>query len=212
MSFNEITIQAYYQAVKLMYSGSPVAQGMLELDRLARALAPHSVWDRLRQVDFAAELPALQSWAAAEIARRPQDVAVLHWRLADLGEAMWLAFLRPLRPPAGDDDWQAYDHSQAAPAPSSVLAQMAGLAESELTNAQGEYTHPDVGWIVETCYPLAYAGLTAARIAQDLPPQALLGDDPARAIAVFFNEGDEFILGRVDRQGFRYHPLPDFIA
>jgi hypothetical protein len=211
MTFNEITIQAYYQAIKLMFTNKPVTEGMKELDRLVRSLAPHPIWDKLQKIDFESELPTIREFTANETARHPEGVAVLLFRLSDLGDQMQLVFLCQEREPTGDSDWEAYDDSRYADVASIVLEQMAGLAETELTDSQGSYTNQDAGWILETCYPLAYSGLAVGRILHSLPAQALLGSDESRKVAVFFGEGDDFIFGEITPQGFRYNPIPDFI-
>ena len=94
MSFNEITIPAYYLAVKLMFSNKPVKEGMNELGRLARQLVPHPVWDKLGAIDFAGEQAGLQAWISQEIAGHPQDVSILSFCLSDLGDELTLYFLR----------------------------------------------------------------------------------------------------------------------
>jgi hypothetical protein len=212
MSFNEITIQLYYQAVRLMFSDKAIKDGMRALDQTARSLVPHPVWDQLKQIDFEREQPGLQAWVEKQVAQHADGIAVLLFRLADLGDRMDLQLLRQTRPPADDSDWQAYDASLAFEIPSQVLEKMAEIAEAELTDDKGEYTNEDAGWIVETCYPLAYAGLAVGKLVQSLPPKTLLGSDARRRVAVFFAEGDDFILGEVTPQGFQYSPIPAFIA
>jgi hypothetical protein len=211
MSINEITIQAYYQAVKLMFSGTPITAGMRELSAQARGLAPHPIWEKLQRIDYDRHLPGLQEWAAAEIARQPEAISILFFRIADLAEKMDLVFLRSLRQPTGDGDWDAYQSVHTVEVPVPPLVQMYELAEADLTDEQGGYIHEDVGWIVETCYPLAYCGLLVGQLMRSLPLEALLGRDEQRLAAVFFANGDDFILGQVTRAGFQYRPLPDFI-
>lgn len=212
MSFNENTLPAYYQAIKLMFSNKPVSQGMKELDALARSLVPHPVWNRLQKIDFEQEIPRLEEWMDKAVAQHPDNIAILFFNLSDLGDALTLHFLRQKREPAGDNDWEAYDAGLSADVPSTVLTRMAELVEAELTDEQGDYTNEDAGWIVETCYPLAYSGLVVGKIMQRLSASTLLGNDVARKVAVFFGEGDDFLLGEISPQGFTYYPVPDFIA
>ena len=218
MTFNETTIPVYYQAVKLMFSGRPVGEGMLALERSAREMAPHPVWDRLRRVDYAGAQAALTTWIDYAVASRPADVAILFFCLSDLGDQMTLFFMRQLHEPAGtegsgDDFWGAFDDSRYADVPAPVLTQMAEIIEAELAvGNDGAYTNPEAGWIAETCYPLAYAGLAVAQALQAIPVKTLLGSDARRRVAVFFGEGDDFLLGEISEAGFHYHPVPAFIA
>ncbi len=212
MSFNENTLPTYYQAIKLMFSNQAVSEGMKTLDTVVRGIVPHPIWNKLRQIDFEQEILSLEEWIGKEVAQHPDQIAILFFCLSDLGDAMTLHFLRQKRAPAGDSDWEAYDDSLSVDVPSVVLTQMAELVEAELTDEQGNYTNEDAGWIVETCYPLAYSGLVAGKIMQRLPASTLLGNDTTRKVAVFFGEGDDFLLGEISPQGFTYYPVPDFIA
>lgn len=212
MPINEITIQAYYQAIQLMFSNRPVKDGMQALDRAVRSLAPHPIWDRLRQIDYESELAGLQEWIEKEVGQYAENAAVLFFCLSDLGDRMTLHFLRQNREPEGENDWDAYDDRRTAEVPSPVLAQMAALAEAGLLDDNGDYTDPDAGWIVETCYPLAYAGLALAQVMHSLPPAALLSGAEKRKVAVFFGEGDDFLLGEITAQGFAYASLPSFVV
>jgi len=212
MPINEITLQPYYQAIQRMSSNRPVKDGMQALDRTARSLAPHPIWDKLRQIDYESELPGLQDWIGKEVSQYTESTAVLFFCSSDLGDRMTLHFLRQEREPDGESDWDAYASSRSIEVPSPVLAQMAALAEAGLLDDNGDYTDPDVGWIVETCYPLAYAGLALAQVIHSLPPAALLGGAEKRKVAVFFGEGDDFFLGEITVQGFAYAALPSFVV
>ncbi|GIK43112.1 MAG: hypothetical protein BroJett011_69450 [Chloroflexota bacterium] len=212
MSFNEITTPVYYRSIQLMFSQKPINDGMNELNEVVRNLIPHPIWDKLRRINYDGELPQLKEWIGKEISSHQYDVSILLFSLSDLGDVISLYFLRQEREPNGESDWGAYDDNFFSVIPSKVLEQMYELAEAELSDGRGGYTNYDVRWIVETCYPLAYAGLIIGEIIQTLPVNILLGKDVMRRVAIFFAEGDDFFFGEITGQGFKYYTIPDFVS
>ncbi len=211
MSFNKITIPAYHHAIRLMFSYKSVSDGMQELDKVVTKLAPHPIWDKVRKIRFDDELPKLTKWVRREVSSHQKNISILFFCLSDMGDVMTLEFLQQTREPKSENDWEAFDERFWSDAPSGVLKQMYQLAESELSNGKGGYTNSNVRWIIETCYPLAYAGLTIGEIMQKLPIHVLLGKDTKRRIAVFFGEGDDFFFGEITEQGFKYYGVPNNI-
>jgi hypothetical protein len=206
---NDNIMQAYKQAVRLMFSQKSVAEGMCELDAFVRNLVPHPIWDKLRQFSFEEEFTELTEWVRGKVTSEPEGIAILFFCLSDLGDSMSLIFMQQ-REPEGDSDWSAYDSSNSSNVPSHVLSRLHELAERELSDTKGGYTDPEVHWIVETCYPLVYSGLSVCEIMRSLPSSILLGKDARRRVAVFFGEGDDFLLGEVTRSGFSLYEVPGF--
>ena len=212
MSFNDSTTPIYHDAIRLMFSRKSVGDGMNELDAVVRHLVPHPIWSKLRQLGYDDELPQLAEWVERELSSQQEQVAILFFCLSDMGDSMSLILLRQEREPTAENDWEAYGEGLTSAVPSRILGQMYELAEAEISDGRGGYSNHDVRWVVETCYPLAYAGLAIAQIMHKLPADTLLGKDAKRKVAVFFGEGDEFFLGEITRQGFKYFAVPSFAS
>lgn len=210
MNYEKIRLPAYHHAIQLLFSQKPVNDGMQDLDVFVRNLVPHPIWDELREINYADELSELTERVRTEISSHPENTSILFFCLSDLGDQMSLMFLRQTREPENDRDWGAYDDSVWSDVPSKALKQMHELAELKLSNGKGGHTNSDVYWIIEACFALAFVGLSVGEIMRKLPISALLGKDAIRRVAVFFGEGDDFFLGEISMQGFKYYKAPDF--
>ncbi len=210
MSFNDITKPVYFQAIRLMFSSEPMSQGMGALDEFVRTAAPHPIWDKLREIRFEQELPDLTEWVRKGLAAHEEHVSILYFSLSDMGDDIELVFLSPKDKSRPDAEDAPLAESSWPDAPCQVLKQIYELTESELSDGKGDYTDDNVRWIIETCYPLTYAGLAVNQVMRNLPPEVLIGKDTRRRVAVYFAEGDDFDLGEITRQGFSYCEIPDF--
>lgn len=211
MADTSVTNLVYDRAIRIMFSEKPVAEGMQDLDAFVRELVPHPIWGKLQTIRYEDEIPRLMEWVREEIDSHQNDVPILFFCLSDMGDQMSLILLRQIRRAKNDRDWGAYSNDIYSDAPSKVLEQMYELAEVGLSDGNEGYTNKEARWIIETCYPLAYAGLVIGEIMRKLPKESLLGHDSRRRVAVFFGEGDDFFFGEITESGFEYYEVPEFI-
>jgi hypothetical protein len=132
-------------------------------------------------------------------------VDLVWFSLSDLGDEVSLCLLRQRRLPQDDHDWDAYDRIATSDAPPTVLRPVNDLIDT--TSAD---TEPSEGtrWILQTCVPLAWSGLMVGAAMKQLSSEVLLGSDARRRVAVFFAEGDDFLLGEVSTEGFHFFSPP----
>lgn len=208
---DDITLAVYKQAIHIMFSRQTPIEGIRELSAIARRAIPHPIWNKLNRLRLTHDLTTLTIWVQARVSSYRQNAPILFFSLSDMGDALSLIFLKKMREPNGDNDWAAYDRDVFHLAPSKILKRMYQLGETELADGNGSYTHHDVRWIIEACYPLVYVGLTIGSIMRTLPSEALLGVDASRRIAIFFAEGDDFFFGEITRSGFRQYNVPEFV-
>lgn len=208
MGFSGESALVYQRAIKTMFSQRPINEEMRELIKFASQQIVHPIWDKYLAFDFNQEVDSLRNRIHDELQTHSTSAAILFFCLADMGDEMSLIFLKKECEPKDDGDWGAYNHRVWSDIPSAMLTSMYMVAEADLPDGVGGYTNSDVRWIIETCFPLAYAGLCVGHALRSLSPSTLLGSDSHRRVAVFFGEGEEVFLGRIDSEGFRYDPIP----
>jgi hypothetical protein len=211
MTSTDTTSLAYYRAIRIMFSKKSPAEGLKDLDLFVRKLIPHPAWDKIQTIPFNNELPQLMEWVKNGLQAYQENFPILFFCISDMGDVVSLFFLQQTREiqKGLGFDWDAYSENFYADAPSKVLKQMYQIAEVERSN-KNKSSH-DVGWIVETCYPLVYAGLVVSEIMRKLPIEIVLGKHPKRQVAVFFGEGDDFMFGEITKSGFKNCEIPSFV-
>lgn len=207
---DETTLAVYKQAIRIMFSQQTPTDGLHELSAIARKLTLHPVWDKLDGLRLANEASILMNWIPAKVSSYKQNASILFFSLSDIGDTLSLIFLQKQRETETNDDWAAYAGNVFYVAPSKVLKRMYRLGKTELADGKGGYILNDARWVIETCYPLVYVGLTISSILRSTPSKSLLGVDTSRQVAIFFAEGDDFLFGEITETGFQQYNIPEF--
>ena len=202
---NEFTEAAYVKTITTMFSGVAVDEGMADLAASLPTGVPDDLRASLERIGTASRPDGLAEWLSDQLAPHRSGVAVLWLSLSDMGDEISLCLLREKRVPRDAHDWNAYEHISAVDLPGEIAEPLVEFANHARARSESSETER---WIVETCVPLAWAGLMIGAAMKQLSPVTLLGDDSRRRVAVFFGEGDDFFLGEIDTGGFRYVEPP----
>jgi hypothetical protein len=203
----EVTNKAYCDAIRMMFSGKPVAVGMKQYCEYLQTILPHPIWEEIKDLPFNEEVQRLNHRLSAVFTTEPpsQNVKLFYFGLSDLGDNMYLSGIEnyniredgTIDPDKIVEDWPRDYNSK-----SEILTQMHKIVEK---------TEEEVHWIGEACLPLVFIGLSVSYIFCTLPSNLLLQGGTPRQVAVCFDEGDLFLLGEIQQNGWHYLPEPTFL-
>lgn len=189
------------QVLQVVRSGVPVCAGMTALIDWCEVHSPDSVWDHLRSLDYASEVPCLQGWVESVLTEEPP---------ADEIQAFWFGLFETIEPgdvtgcvlylcgsprfQVGASDWACWREDTYLPrgryAPSGVLGTVRRLLSGGADPVQdvGAYT---------LC--LGYAALAVSALCRLVNRDLFLGTRKSREVVVGWDSGDWVVLDPVER-------------
>lgn len=198
-------VEAFALVERLVRTGSEVAAGMERLLALCERSAPHEVWTRARELDFAGDAAALRVWLAGVLAEQPPSAEVAaYWfglahRAGENQEESCQLYLSgstcfdPADPMCG---WACWTDDTYLPegryADSPVLRELYRLVKET-----------DVALLAEYALCLGYAALAVREACAGIGPHLLLGSRSWRGVAVGFDEGDFLLVGMLEAGGIK---------
>jgi hypothetical protein len=209
--FNEITEQAYVEAVRMMFSGMSVSEGMAEYCQFLQNLIPSPIWELATELDYDESSRDLTDWFTTVLRDEPppSDAEVLYFGLSDMGNQLGLLgyreYVEDEQGPAELCGMLYCPENQDSQ--SKILEDIHRIAYLGVDQVLG-----DIRWIGEACLPLVYAGLSTAQMLRALPVDQLLSGRENRYVAVCFDEGDFFFLGEITRSGWQYQQVPAWLS
>jgi hypothetical protein len=199
----EAAFAAFDEVVRITASASSVTQGMNSLLDYISQVQPDEVWNKLRSLNYQADISALRDWLVGVLTNDPPPPNV---------KVYWFGIFNPVI----DDevlcgfyvsgspkdctpdtlDWACWTDGtylpQARYAPSAVLYDIYRAIQNRKGGALlGEYT---------LC--LGYVCLAVAEIVRSLDARLFLGTSEERPVVVGFDDGDSILLGTIRLTGW----------
>jgi hypothetical protein len=193
-----------------MFSRMRVVSGMSALSDLCQQRLPHPVWDALQSINYGSDSASTKDWLTAHLPLLPIHIDTLYFGLSDTGDSLWLSFLHIRQENSKRSSLSADASDPCYPVPLFQLENIQRVADTAVQSDSKHASERDVRWVIETCYPLVYSGLSLGAILSQLSADLLFGQDEVRRVAVCFAEGDQFFFGEVRRHGFAQYDGPQF--
>ncbi len=201
---------------KVVLSGVGVVEGMAALTAYCNQHRPSPVWERVRQLDYLADVERLARWLTNVLTHEPPVDGI---------KGFWFGLFNPSSVVDGtwcdlylsgtsafdiendSTDWDneaakagympvgRYGDSQILKAIFALtMARRANNSQAGIESPMGEYV---------LC--LGYAALAVTHLCQTLPADLLLGKRSQRIASVGFDSGDYWVLGVVRRSGWHFY-------
>jgi hypothetical protein len=209
----EIDIGAAYDTMIAIAASAPtVPKGMQALLDYCAQACPGEVWKGLHDLDYDADVAALQHWLGHLFTEEPPAPNVrtfwfgLYQAEDEEGPTYMLYLSGSVEDYTPDSlDWACWTEETYLPegryADSRILPSLFRAVQVE----------PDAVLLAEYALCLGYACLAIPAIFNSLAPELVLKEAESRTVVTGFDEGDNVVLGQVGKAGWmsRLSPSPD---
>jgi len=217
---SERTSQRMYdKALEIVHTPTSPVDGFRRFARECRAVAPHSVWETVGNLDLKKDVAHIERWFTTLLRQEPppRDINGLWFGISDpfvdregdaIGYELYLCGSNEFDATDLDDRWASFPGYEPAGAfAGSDVFHVLGQIDVEPRRFRLRGNSPAFPFVA-SFLPLLYACLLANWLV-GRRPKLVLGRAVSRGIACGHDEGDAIRLGIVDSSGYRRAPLEE---
>jgi len=209
----------YDKALEIVHTPTSPVDGFRRFARECRAVAPHSVWETVGNLDLKKDVAHIERWFTTLLRQEPppRDINGLWFGISDpfvdregdaIGYELYLCGSNEFDATDLDDRWASFPGYEPAGAfAGSDVFHVLGQIDVEPRRFRLRGNSPAFPFVA-SFLPLLYACLLANWLV-GRRPKLVLGRAVSRGIACGHDEGDAIRLGIVDSSGYRRAPLEE---
>lgn len=196
---------AYDHMVAIVMSAPTVTAGMDALLDYCAQIFPSPVWKDLRSLDYAADVASLQGWLERLLTQEPPASSIVTFWFGLYESTTEDGPEYVLYLSGSTEDYTPESLDWACWTNDTYLPEDRYVHHSALTTLfRTVHSEQEAQLLAEYALCLGYSSLAISWLMKALPPHLILGEAEQRTVVTGFDDGDNVLLGQMDKRG--WHP------